>query len=454
MKKGETYDITAQRKQGKEQHEVKKEELLKKVKKHRKVSICPTPENGTNEQDYKRLYKEMKKEKEKIEKQRNDLQREKNRWKKKADMQEKKINRHHQERFEDRKILTEQGGIIKELNWKQEELKKEQMVAEQEKHQLLTEKEMMAHHLTALKKKLHHVQTIQTSSQRLSDRYRIQNEQLEKKLEQQEKVIKNQHKMILQLQTRVNRLSTADVQTFMTYFIEHMDMDTIQEYHQVPELNKRYNRIRSGMKLRLASSKLQEKQEYPTRFGYLEEKESGWIFVDTDNHNYTVIRQPNYPLKKGMTISASVNEEEKTASISWVYRNQQTFEEDRKKEKQVKEKKKESANIIHPWELTKPVSVLLVTSKAGGQYRDRLRKHGVGAIWMDPYEKNIKHIEETASSYDIVLLFEDAMPHSARTLIDVYGEGKIQTIYQHNEELVVARIRYVLMKNDWLKMDN
>jgi hypothetical protein len=122
------------------------------------------------------------------------------------------------------------------------------------------------------------------------------------------------------------------------------------------------------------------------------------------------------------------------------------------KETVVQKKKQKQAQEEKDYHFIGPVNVLLVTNKNGIKYRERLRKHGVNAEWMDPYEKSFVHIRNRSNSYDVVLLLEDAMPHEARQLIDEFKKipDKVQTMWEAKADDVVARVRYVALKKGLL----
>ncbi|WP_442596699.1 hypothetical protein [Neobacillus sp. D3-1R] len=408
--------------------------------------------------NYKSLYKNMKKENEKLKK---ALNQQKNKEKMEQNdslslLQE--LSNKKQQLFETQSLLTEQNKKMVEM-----ELVIQQQMAQLDKQTIQIEKwRVEKSKLSASITKMKQLKSLATAdklaAQKQSNLLKESQKLLQEELSKCQQTIQKQETKLIEMETMLNRFLLLEPSHLINHLTNQLNITSFNQFEDLPSLYKQYVQYHSLKKVSPSSNK--SSSENKVEYGFLVKNpllpQGKWQFVTTNSLSYEVAGKVKGKMKIGTPVSAVVNEAKKKAYICWFYQTESEMEHDRKTTN--------PQNLLTPhykddkvYLPIAPISVLIVTSKNGVQYRDRLTKHGVQADWVNPYEKSLTHIRNLSHSYDIVLLLEDAIPHEMRHLIKDFEEDhpdKIQTIYKHNEDIIVARVRYFAINNGLLSLTN
>lgn len=410
----------------------------------------------TNQTDYKAMCKNLKKELEKLQKL---MQLQKKEEKEETSLHtelEAELNEKKKKMFEVSKELKEQKEKMDKLEKlysnereKTENLQKELDRVKKEKENISsTINKMKNRQIAAVKNK----DDAEENAKRTVGILKKQNQEIKK----YEYTIHMKNEKIRELEEELDKFITMNPKHLIKRLESLLSKETAYDFQPLTNLYKRYVNIRAWMKLNRLNKQyiIEEKTEY----GFLVKNRilsnDKWYFTTTDSRSFEVVGYSTKSLEIGIPVSAIVDETNDTAIVVWSYETEEEMHKERK-ENVHKKPIKHTQKSMEDYEYIGPISVLLVTSKNGIRYRDRLKKHGVMVEWMDPYEKSIVHIRNKANSFDMVLLLEDAMPHDARTLIEEFkneDSDKVQTMYHHKEETVVARVRYIAYKKGMIKV--
>jgi len=328
-------------KKSEEKTQSHQQQLLTKIqnqKQHRKKDV-PSVSSSASSVDYKTLYKQIKKEKKQVEQQLEHLKETSRIHQQQDTLSAKKLEDKQKQNFS---LSQENAELKRRIRQLERDLHNQQTTnSEQEKQMelLAFEKEQTRKHAQLLKEKLDTATSKRLSYRELLKRVQTKQRVLRQNTKQYKQTISNQNDRILSLETRVTHLSHINVDAFLLHFIEHMTLDTIDQYQRMPELIKRYGIVQSAVRLTntptqrngLSSTYENVKTSlFNYQFGFVTPHPIGkdkWQFVNTENHVFDVMSHPNYPLHDGVPVSAVVREEDQTAYVGYVYDNQQGLEQ-------------------------------------------------------------------------------------------------------------------------------
>lgn len=429
-----------------------------------KVKETKSPRTGTvqtsNEKSlqeavdhYKKLYKNMKAECEKLKKEQKEKPVQQSKQHKREQTLQQEIENKKQEVFLLRQDLTDEQKRRKETEQLLSQWKQKYQELEADNNALQITHEKTSEHLKIITSKI--------------DSYRSRNENFEQKRRKLSKSLKEMNERVQVLENSKKRalLKNSDMQHYInsilqlrpeviiSYLYDELSLNNYGNYSDIPLLNRQVLTLSHTRKMKRASVKKTSEVTPIPMFGHISSAEPEsvheWRFVSIDNQSYEIINKTSYPVQEGMPIATVVNKENNTAMITWVYGNEAEMNRDKERES-LREKRRQ--NVVKeektPYLQMEPVSVLLLTAHQGVKYRDRLQKHGVEVEWMDPFEKNMAHILSKASSYDYVYLFIDHTPKALKQQLMVEFEDnqdKIQTFYSGNIQTVLARTRYLAL---------
>lgn len=463
-----------------------KEALFKKVKEQkaqRPKSSKPIVECEELDFDYKKLYKSAKKELDKL----------KNTQKTEGKSAALELQRTKDDLAQAKRQLYEKNEELKVQIALTKELEKKLLLSEENNTELEEEVSLFKESEAKYKKAIEQMAEKTAAASKQEASYTRKHNQLIKKegLYKEEintlnQLLSTERRERSSLETQVNSIFDIDPTFIFNYFLESLSLQNVEKYHRLKPLYHEYRRIRNHkirIKKAAAVSKaakqkatsLENKQANANnnntdpQYGYLSKKasvqnngefnqtnssEDKWFFINSAGQVFALLDYPkSVTLYEGIPASAITNESDMTATYLYSFMNKREMNAVRKEITNSKQKKSSSDERVYPY--IAPISVLVLTAQNGDKYRDRLKKHGIQAEFADLYSDNPTHIKNKASSYDIVLLLETHIPAVAQGLINTYQDSdpdKIQIMFNYNEDLVVARIRYVAIKKGWLEL--
>lgn len=400
--------------------------------------------------DYKELYKITKKE---LENQQKKVANEKRKEQNDAKLVEnlrKELALKKEEAYNFSTSLKEAESQINnwEKKWEQENQTNKKL--EEEMTRLRIEKKKLSDVINGFKgakhAAFHKKSEAEGKLKSLSGLFKMQ----KKELKQRDQLINQKNRQINELKRKANSasLDMNDIPKLLNHLTERLTSKTFNKYGNLTQLIKKHRKIKGYFAVGENSNHIEEES---LEYGYITKKDAdlpdNFYFTTINQEEYRIVPPENLAHKIGKAVSAAINKEEKTAYIVWSYDTPDEMLDDNRKEKVKKRvEKKEETEKEYPF--IGPISVLLVTSKNGVKFRDQLAKCGVKATWVDPHERNHDQIRNIAKSQDVVILFENAMRHSTRQLIEEFKDipDKVQTMFDPDEKDVIGRVRYVALK--------
>ncbi|GIN66371.1 hypothetical protein J41TS2_17920 [Bacillus sonorensis] len=223
-------------------------------------------------------------------------------------------------------------------------------------------------------------------------------------------------------------------------FIDSVDRSNFHRYELAFELTRKIKQMRQINAIS-RKNESQEEMYYENRlFGNVFSDEKGCKFIDINGIEYNVDNDDylRYKYKNGSSVSA-VPVSDSTVKIVYTYKEE--FKKEFVREAEVSHstnKSKVDRSIYH---YIGDFSVLIVSSRNGLKYRDRLRLHGLKANWIEGFEKE-KRAKELMEKADVVILCIDSVSHAFSDFAKDQNDPKYQLIYNHNEDKVVSRVIY------------
>lgn len=421
-----------------------KQILLEKYTKRRVANKNEIEEKDLSDDiDYKKLYKRLKKENKKVIKENENL---------------KKINKMYSTEL---KIIKNQNKILKLDSFN---LRKENNSIAKENNQvndyklsvskeLIMKDKIIEEKNTEIMNLINKVQSyekdiksiIQSKNDIVKHTEKIRTKV--KKIPENEITIEKLTKKVAELHGKIKILNeeikeyqSISPTTILPHLYNSLNIDNVFDYNILNDLIRKY-KLTKRTAYNLRKGKNIKNLEDDVLFGYLLLKEEKYNFVDLKGKSYKINYLPKFKSITGSPVSAFDNRDG-TVDVFWNYETERDMFMD------VKENKKNKAeNIIlektevENYDFIGDFRVLIVTSLNGVRYRNRLEKHGVISTSIDPFEKSGEHIHILMKSNDIVLICTDNIPHSVLNFIEE-GNEKYQRIANHNEERIVARTRY------------
>jgi hypothetical protein len=247
------------------------------------------------------------------------------------------------------------------------------------------------------------------------------------------------------LKKDIQRYKNFDPEFLLEQLYALLTLENFKSYKKTGILNRKYlltkknhYRLNNG-----AGEKVKE------LYGiYVEVEEPGQSFVkDTNGTRYGISSTFNGFLQNGDPVACELLENG-TVHIYWRYDAEEIMKEDKNLSSiavKVKDSQAEASKVYENF--NSALKVGIVTSQHGNKYVERLSKHGMSAIWIDAYEKSPVHVKVLMDGCDIVLLCIDSMPHFVLHLITTETKERYHILSQHNEEVVMNRVRLALKDN-------
>lgn len=438
----------------KEQQESKLS-LLQKVrvngKKSNKEEI--TEESKEEKRDYKSLYRITKKEKEKVEGINKKLTTDISELKKRRGTEESTIKELKAEKL---LLLSEVEGLKEEISVMRSTLDN----SENRVKELLNENSNLnlnnigiKDEVKKLKKwKKNHTGNISSLLRKLS-KIDIEYKELEEINIRKNKELKTVKANLAIEQEKVKRLKEVEITETLKALYDRMTFENVRLYNDVIGLHRKRRLILRNLLRKEKDLKASELVE-ETMLGFVEVHHDKTLFNDLNGNNYLVKYSTSIDLHDRVVLAKKYKGIDAVAILD-VYKEEYYPDRDIEEVKDqgvIEEVIEVEAVEEVIYEQLGEAKVTIVTAENGVKYREHLRKHGLDAIWLDPFEKSTKHLRTKAIASDIVLICTDAIPHSVKYMIEAIGKDtKYQLIGNHNEEVILARTRYVMSELGLLK---
>lgn len=452
----------------------RREQLVEKVLETKTVVKEITPQKEvTSNINYKSLYRQTKKELDKLKKESSQAQVISKNDEKRLKKAQQEVDKRKKENYELQQRLKIQLDMVKVFE--------SQLVTERNKNIQLEDTLRSANveknkYILSFKNLKRRVKAINKEKINLRRKLKNQRNEINKQYGLIDKLrVSLRRKKVKEklLKEEVSEFLQVTPSFFIRYFLNTISKDNINDFKGLEKLYERYHFIQQALEsykqsqVEISTEVVEEyTYGYLTKYSSLNQdgalngstvsSSNQWLFVNSSGKSYVVTSRPDIAIYDGAPASAKLNEITYTANVIRVFKTDDKTENKVTTETKAKPTAKYgNKGVQEDYTYIGPVSVLLVTSKNGIRYRERLSKHGVIADWIDPYEKNHTHILNKSSSYDIVLLMENAMPHTTRDVIAKYGAvdpDKIQTMYEHSEETIVGRVRYTAIKKGLVRI--
>lgn len=250
-------------------------------------------------------------------------------------------------------------------------------------------------------------------------------------------VLENVKKELKFYKNKVDDLeNNVNVQNAVNKLIEYLNEENLDEFDVTDKLLEKVNSLRNGRKEKELQEqlKLQEAFDNPV-MGYIVKEKNHWAFYDLSNKYFEIIEIPDN-LVNGVPAKAALIDS--TATIMEVYSTKYNKEEIQKKTKS-NNNKQTSKQKEYSYLKFGDFKVLIVGARNKVHYIDRLTKHGVEAIWHDPFEEHQEQLKSKVKSADIVLICKRHIPHDVTNIVNVGDDDKIQIIDRDNKETIAAR---------------
>ncbi|KTF59872.1 hypothetical protein [Bacillus amyloliquefaciens] len=279
--------------------------------------------------------------------------------------------------------------------------------------------------------------------QRKINRLKQQNTKKDEKISKLKKELDVLDMKLYEQRQEIEAYTNIDPDFILHTLIELLSPENYKQYSLANDLSRKLRRVEKG--LRIVSKVQQNKNDGvgTELYGNLYKKFDDFLFVDLEGNKYTIAGKPNYKgYTNGIPVSAYMVENGEVI-ISYVYRKYlKEFSMEAEILLNTKTKGKKDKKDGDQFEPIGDFSVLVVSSRNGVKYRDRLKLHGIKADAVDGFEIKARTLE-LMDKADVVILCVDSMTQTFHDYAKQQNDPKYQYIYKANEEKVVARVIYV-----------
>ncbi|XOT29690.1 hypothetical protein ACLQ7P_22945 (plasmid) [Bacillus subtilis subsp. subtilis] len=426
------YPNSAYEKNKKKQTEIssnqkkdKQKRLLEKLKeKNSEIDNSSTKQENNNEKvdlKYKNLYKELKKEVKALEKQLHSKTEELNKTKAVNTSKDQELAELKEKAF---KLTNINDSLTKKYSNLQEEKENEEkyfqkQILDKRYENIKKANKGYIQHITKIK------QQVLTKDKEIHD------------LKQNINTLKRN----LNKQKEINEAYTNLSPNFIIHtLIESLTTSNYKEFSLINDLYRKFCRIERGLKLVNRVGQQQEKKVEYELFGNMYKKFDEFVFVDLEGKEYSVREKPNYGgFTNGIPVTAFPIDDNSVV-VTYVYRNfLKEFSMEAEISRNANTKPIEDKKDKSHFNTIGDFNVLVVSSRNGVKYRDRLKLHGLEADAVDGFEVKSRTLD-LMDKADVVILCVDSMAHAFNDYAKQQNDPKYQYIYNANEEKVISRV--------------
>ncbi|WP_339239886.1 hypothetical protein NST06_11005 [Bacillus sp. FSL P4-0322] len=425
-----------------------KTELIKKMRSIQKSheNFNQEEENEKSDVDYKKLYREQRKLNEKLKKElnkmseqakkdRKELSDKNNKLKDVQSMQYALIEEINSLKNRDSDLIEKYEEKLSQAHFDIELLNKRLDEANLKAIKLRTYEMQYKHSLNTINQLKVNINKLKRTAEQLKDRLDEKNKgmkTLESKINKKDEKIeyyKSFHDKIYENQNMI------DPEQLLNDLYDRMDENNYNSFKSVFKLVKKYRSFSKFHNFSLT--------ERVNVFGYLKKYEDGYRLESTNGETYQIRVLIEESSDESDKPSRGILNDDGTVDIVSTYDDETSFYTDeeinrvrtRRKKINSKENEVEHAHIGN-------FKVLIISSRDGKKFTDRLRLHGLQVEWMDGFNK-LKETRNMMISADIVLACADSASHDIINHVSNQGnDPKYQVLFNPNEDAIVARTIY------------
>lgn len=427
------------------QKKEKQKRILEEIKKKKsKSGDLNNHKKETDDSDlkYKNLYRECKKELKAIEKKLQNKNEELLKERSEVDLKNQEIS-----------VLKDKLYKISEINndikANYESLKKEKDDMEKHLNEVVLNLQMQLDEANQglenreyFDKRFEDIKKDNKNFQRKINRLKQQNTKKDEKIDKLKKELDDLDLKLYEQRQVIEAYTDINPDFILHTLIESLSPDNYKQYSLANDLSRKLRRIEKGLRL---ANKLQKNEDVDTGnelYGHLYKKFDDFLFVDLEGNKYTIAGKPNYGgYTNGIPATAYLVGDDAVV-VSYVYRKYlKEFSREAEISQNTKTKEKEDKKDKDQFEPIGDFRVLIVSSRNGIKYRDRLKLHGLNADTVDGFEVKARTLE-LMDKADVVILCVDSMTQTFNDYAKQQNDPKYQYIYRANEEKVVSRVIY------------
>ncbi|WP_144626489.1 hypothetical protein [Bacillus altitudinis] len=423
-----------------------KTELIKKMRAMQKSheNVNQEEENEKFDVDYKKLYKEQKKLNEKLQKELSQISEQAKRDKKELSNKNNKLKDAHRMQHslieEINSLKNGESDLIKKYEEKLTQAHQDiERLNEKLDEEVLKSKQFRTYE-KRYKWSLNTINQLKDNLNQLKGNA----EQLEERLVEKTKGMKTLESKIHKKDEKIeyyksfydkfyDNQSLIDPEQMLNDLYERMDESNYNRFKSVSKLVKKYRSLSKFYSF--------SQTERVNVFGYLKKYEGGYQLASTHGKTYQIRIHIEESSDESGKPARGILNDDGTVDIVLTYEDETTFKTDEETHR-VRRKKSISTESVIEHVYIGNFKVLIISSRDGKKFTDRLRLHGLQVEWMDGFNK-LKETKNMMISADIVLACADSASHDIINHVTNQGnDPKYQVLFNPNEDTIVSRTIY------------
>lgn len=243
---------------------------------------------------------------------------------------------------------------------------------------------------------------------------------------------------IKELELKLLKYEEMNPHFILNNLIQGINKENAHLYHQVEVLTRKYNEVLRKVFEESFNETTDIKSE--TIYGYVKEKSEDFIFIDLNKTEYQI--NAYIGVLEDEKPSAAYLNQDGTVDIYWYYKSEKIMQYDvmhtmeRSKSEPISQQ-----DIRLLFEQLGNFNVTIISTRNGRRYRDRLRYHGVNAIYVDPFEKSLIYVRNAIRKSDIVVICTENLPKNLYSTIENDNGDKYHYLKNHNEDIVFETVK-------------
>ncbi|MFF2531225.1 hypothetical protein ACFVS2_20195 [Brevibacillus sp. NPDC058079] len=266
------------------------------------------------------------------------------------------------------------------------------------------------------------------------------------KLELVKKRLEKAEMQLSKVKERLQVFENMDTTFLIQYLHQQVNMSNINDYHGIHAIINKVKLLEEKLEVLSEADLEQSGNQVNHQLGYVTEKEGRLRFINLNGDHFPILLSDDEKYNVGTVVTASIDNDLRVAYIEKCFRSRRKENQKVRSNTVRLQQNLQEKDIEMSYPCLGDFSVLIVTANEGKKYVNRLRKHGLTSTWIDPFEKHPKHIKDMMKGYDIVIACRDSIPHMVLNIIDDQNDPKYQLMNNHNEELVVDRVRFAAVQ--------
>ncbi|MCY7679817.1 hypothetical protein MH122_13515 [Bacillus pumilus] len=423
-----------------------KSELIKKMRSIQKSheNVNQEAENEKSDINYKKLYKEQKKLNEKLKKElsqiseqakrdREELSEKNNKLKDAKRMQHSLIEEINSLKYGDSALIKEYDEKLTQAHLEIERLNEKLDEEVLKSKQFRTYEKRYKGSLNTINQLKDNLNQMKGTAEHLEERL-VEKTKGMKTLES--KIHKKDEKIEYYKSFYDNfyeNLSMIDPEQMLNDLYERMDESNYSSFKSVFKLVKKYRSLSKFYSF--------SQTERVNVFGYLKKYEDSYKLESTNGETYQIRIHVEESSDESGKPARGILNDDGTVDIVLTYEDETSFNTDEEAHRVRRKKSTSKENEVEHVHIGN-FKVLIISSRDGKKFTDRLRLHGLQVEWMDGFNK-LKETKNMMISADVVLACADSASHDIINHVSDQGnDPKYQVLFNPNEDAIIARTIY------------